>query len=116
MAARVVTPLLKDSVGSVRCAAAFVVARHGDATKAWPVFEAALAKGQPSELRLEVLNYLTNLPNRPPSFRPIYEALAKPDAEAAPKGKKKGGGGGGGDGGGAGENYVARAAEYLVTL
>lgn len=122
MAARVVAPLLKDSVGSVRCAAAFVVARHGDATKAWPVFEAALAKDQPAELRLEVLNYLTNLPNRPASFQPLYEALAKSDAEPAAKGKKKGGEGAakkGGDGGGGesrGENYVARAAEYLVTL
>jgi arylsulfatase A-like enzyme len=111
LAARLVTPLLQDKVGSVRVAAASVVAKHGDASKAWPVFEAALAKGQRAELRLEALNYLTNLPNRPGSFRAIYESLAKSDNEAPAKGKKKGGGGEG-----AGENYVARAAEHLLKL
>ncbi len=97
-AAGIVTPLLRDSVGSVRVAAASVVARHGNASAAWPIFEAALASNQSMELRLEVLNYLTNLPNRPATLRKLIEAAA--------------------DRGGAsrGENYVAAAAEYLLTL
>lgn len=114
MAARLVTPLLQDKVGSVRVAAASVVARHGDAAKAWPVFEAALAKDQRAELRLEALNYLTNLPNRPASFRALYEAAAKADEDAPAKGKKKAGKAEGTES--RGENYVARAAEYLLTL
>jgi uncharacterized sulfatase len=115
MAARLVAPLLRDANGSVRCAAAFVIARHGDATKAWPVFEAALAKEQRAELRLEALNYLTNLPNRPASFRALYETAAKSDEEAPAKGKRKAGKATEG-GESRGENYVARAAEYLLTL
>jgi N-sulfoglucosamine sulfohydrolase len=98
MAASLVAPLLRDPAGSVRVAAASVIARDGDASKAWPVFEAALAPNQGPELRLEALNYLTNLPNRPASLRRLYEAAAKPGDESR------------------GENYVARAAEYLLTL
>jgi hypothetical protein len=87
-------PLLKDSNGSVRAAAAFATARLGHPDVAWPVFTAALEKDQGFELKLEVLNYLTNLPNVPASFRPLYEAASKSTAR--------------------GENYVARAAEYLL--
>jgi N-sulfoglucosamine sulfohydrolase len=123
MAASLVTPLLQDSVGSVRVAAASVVAKQGDAAKAWPVFEAALAKNQSAELRLEALNYLTNLPNRPASLRPLYEAAAKADEEPRAKGKKKAEGTKKAEGAkkadageSRGENYVARAAEYLLTL
>jgi arylsulfatase A-like enzyme len=88
-------PLLKDSSGSVRAAAAFASVRQGNADAAWPVLAAALAADQRAELRLEALNYLTNLPNRPASFRPLYEAATKSESRE--------------------ENYVARAAEYLLT-
>jgi hypothetical protein len=87
---------LKDSTGSVRVAAAYASVRHGNAEPAWPVFAAALAADQRAELRLEALNYLTNLPNRPASFRPLYEAAKKSESRE--------------------ENYVARAAEYLLTF
>jgi hypothetical protein len=97
-AATVVFPLLRDQNASVRLAAAFVTARHGKADTAWPVFEKGLAADQRAEARLEALNYLTNLPSRPASLRPLIEAAAKPGDESR------------------GENYVARAAEYLLTL
>ncbi|MDO8545475.1 MAG: sulfatase [Opitutaceae bacterium] len=97
-AATLLAPRLQDPIGSVRIAAAFVTARNGDAKEAWPVFEAALGASQRDELRLEALNYLTNLPNRPASFRPLYEAALQSDA--APRG----------------QNYVAAAAEYLLKL
>jgi hypothetical protein len=80
----------------VRLAAAFVTARMGNAEAAWPVFTAALAADQRFELRLEALNYLTNLPNRPATFKPLYEAALKSEAP--------------------GENYAARAAEHLLKL
>jgi hypothetical protein len=86
--------LLQDSVASVRLAAAFATARQGDGAAAWPVLAAGLAAAAPSEQRLEALNYLTNLPDRPDSLKPLYEAAAKGDSP--------------------GENYVARAAEYLL--
>lgn len=92
-----VAPLLKDPTGSVRIAAAYVTARHGNADAAWPVLGAALAADQRFELRLEALNYLTNLPNRPASLRPVIEAAAKVTA-------------------GGGENYVAWAAKHLLEL
>ncbi|MEO6245848.1 MAG: sulfatase-like hydrolase/transferase [Opitutaceae bacterium] len=87
-------PLLRDSIGPVRAAAAYVTARHGGEATAWPVLAATLAKGQRAELRLETLNYLTLLPNRPDSFRPLYEATLKAESQ--------------------GENYAARAAEHLL--
>ena len=87
-------PLLKDSSGSVRAAAAYATAFHGNSEAAWPVLAETLAPQQPVELRLETLNYLTNLPNRPASFRPLYEASLKAQTR--------------------GENYAARAAEYLL--
>jgi arylsulfatase A-like enzyme len=87
-------PLLDDPCGSVRIAAAFVMARHGRAEGAWPVMAAALAPGQPAELRLEALNYLTNLPNRPASLRPAIELNAKAKAS--------------------GEDYAAQAAKHLL--
>ncbi len=89
-------PLLNDSVGSVRIAAAYATARHGVTDAAWPVFAAALATDQTAELRLEALNYLTLLPNRPATLRPLYEANAKSEARNG------------------GENYAARAAEHLL--
>jgi arylsulfatase A-like enzyme len=89
-------PLLQDPVGSVRLAAAFVVARHGNATAAWPVLEAGLSLSHPGEVRLEALNYLTNLSNRPASLRPAIQASAKKDP--AP------------------DDYAARAAAYLLAL
>jgi len=92
-----VAPLLKDATGSVRLAAAYVTARHGHAEAAWPVLGAALAADQRFELRLEALNYLTNLPNRPASLRPAIEAAAKGTA-------------------GTGENYVAWAAKHLLEM
>jgi N-sulfoglucosamine sulfohydrolase len=91
-------PLLKDANGSVRLAAAFVTARHGATDAAWPVLAAGLTLDNSPELRLEALNYITNLPNRPASLRPAIEANAKP-AEAM-----------------GGEDYASRAAEYLLTL
>ena len=91
-------PLLKDANGSVRLAAAWVTARHGATDAAWPVLAAGLTFDNGPELRLEALNYITNLPNRPASLRPAIEANAKP-AEAN-----------------GGEDYAARAAEYLLTL
>ena len=112
VAARVVTPLLRDPNASVRLAAAFVTAKLGNASTAWPVFSAALAADQRAEVRLEALNYLTNLPNRPASLRPLIEAIATADADAPKKGKKKAAGADESRG----ENYAARAAEYLLTL
>jgi arylsulfatase A-like enzyme len=89
-------PLLKDSVGAVRAAAAFATARHGGGTTAWPVLAAVIGKDQSAELRLEGLNFLTLLPDRPASLRPLYEANAKSEARNG------------------GENYAARAADYLL--
>ncbi|MBL9190100.1 MAG: sulfatase [Opitutaceae bacterium] len=91
-------PLLKDAVGAVRAAAAFATARQGGGASAWPVLAADLAPDRSAELRLEALNFLTLLPDRPASFRPLYEANAKSDARAG------------------GENYAARAAEHLLKL
>ncbi|MBL9202147.1 MAG: sulfatase [Opitutaceae bacterium] len=90
-------PLLKDPNGAVRVAAAFATARHGDTAAAWPVLAAALDKAHSPELQLESLNYLTLLPDRPASFRPLFEAAAKSESRR-------------------GENYVARAAEHLLKL
>jgi arylsulfatase A-like enzyme len=92
--AAALAPLLQDSVASVRLAAAFALARRGEGAAAWPVLAAGLAAAAPSEQRLEALNYLTNLPDRPDTLKPLYEAAAKGDSP--------------------GENYVARAAEYLL--
>ncbi|WP_414665095.1 sulfatase-like hydrolase/transferase [Horticoccus sp. 23ND18S-11] len=89
------TPLLADPTPSVRLAAAFAVARHGNGDKAWPVFSALLGDDQPAEVKLEALNYLTNLPARPASLRPLIEAVAKAPSKA-------------------GENYPARAADFLL--
>jgi hypothetical protein len=80
----------------VRLAAAFVIARHGNPDTAWPVLAAGLAPEHRAETRLEALNYLTNLNNRPAMLRPLIEAAAKSTSR---------------DGG---ENYVARAAEHLL--
>ncbi len=91
-------PLLKDSAGAVRAAAAFATARHGGGMAAWPVFAATLEKDQSAELRLEALNFLTLLPDRPAMLRPLYEANAKSEARNG------------------GENYAARAAEHLLSL
>lgn len=95
------TPLLRDANGTVRIAAAFVLARHGKPDVAGPVFSAALAAEQPAELRLEALNFLLNLPaaDRPADLRPLVEAAAK--GAGPPR---------------SGENYVARAAAHLLTL
>lgn len=89
-------PLLRDGNVNVRLAAAFATARHGAPDTAWPILAAGLATSERPETRLEALNYLTNLPNRPASLNAQIEAATK-----------------GGDAG-AGENYVARAAEYLL--
>lgn len=89
-----IAPLLKDPSGSVRAAAAYATAFHGNPEAAWLVLTETLDPRHPTELRLETLNYLTNLPNRPASFRPLYEASLKAESR--------------------GENYVARAAEYLL--
>ena len=89
-------PVLKDRSPAVRLAAASVLAQRGAAAAeaCWPVFAGALEANQSPEVRLEALNFLTNLPNRPATFRPLFEAATK--------------------GGAAGENYVARAAEHLL--
>lgn len=95
------TPQLRDPVPIVRLTAAAAVARHADAAKAaaaWPVFAAALEPALAAEVKLEALSFLTQLPARPASLKPLIEAAAKPAA------------------GSTGENYVARAAEYLLTL
>ena len=107
-------PLLADPVPSVRLAAASVIARNGDAAKAWPVLEEALTGKHRMEVRLEALNYLTNLPNRPASFRPLIQAIPSPEPQAKAKAKGKGKKAGGEES--RGENYAARAAEYLLTL
>ena len=87
-------PLLQDPTGSVRIAAAYATGRLGNTDAAWPVLAAALGKDQRSELRLEALNYLTYLPNRPASFQPLFKAAEKSESR--------------------GENYVALAAKYLI--
>ena len=79
----------------IRLAAAFAVARHGGTEAAWPVFTAALDNNLSAEVRLEALNFLTLLPSRPATFRPLFEAAAKSTSRG-------------------GENYVARAAEHLL--
>jgi HEAT repeat protein len=78
----------------VRLAAAFALARQGDGASAWPVLAAGLDAKSPSEIRLEALNYLTLLPGRPDSLKPLYQAAAQGTSP--------------------GENYVARAADYLL--
>ncbi len=87
-------PLLRDSTASVRLAAAFATARHGAGDAAWPVLAAGLEAKATADIRLESLNYLTLLPARPDSFKALYESTAKDS--------------------GTGENYVARAADYLL--
>lgn len=87
-------PLLQDSSASVRLAAAFALARQGDGASAWPALAAGLDAKNSAEIRLEALNYLTLLPGRPDSLKPLYQAAAQ--------------------GTSAGENYVARAADYLL--
>ena len=87
--------LLADPVPSVRVAAAFVSARHGKGEPAWPIFAAALGAGNRMEVRLEALNFLTLLPDRPASLTPAIAASAKIDSRG-------------------GENYVANAAQFLV--
>jgi len=77
-AAALVSPLLSDPHVSVRAAAAYVIARHGDATTAWPVFEKALMPSESDELRLEAINFLDNLSNRPASFRWSWNLIKKP--------------------------------------
>jgi arylsulfatase A-like enzyme len=91
------TPLLKDANASVRLAAAFVIARHGNPDTAWPVLAGGLAPEHRAETRLEALNYLTNLKERPATLRPLIEAAAKSTSR---------------DGG---ENYVALAAKHLLS-
>jgi N-sulfoglucosamine sulfohydrolase len=76
-ASSLVMPLLTDANGSVRIAAASVVALHGDANNAWPIFEAALVASESAELRVEALNFLQNLSNRPASFRLSYETAIR---------------------------------------
>jgi HEAT repeat protein len=87
-------PLLSDSTASVRLAAAFATARQGAGDSAWPILAAGLGAKTTADIRLEALNYLTLLPARPDSFKPLYESAAKDS--------------------GTGENYVARAADYLL--
>ena len=87
-------PLLSDSTASVRLAAAFATARQGAGDAAWPILAAGLGAKTTADIRLEALNYLTLLPARPDSFKPLYESAAKDS--------------------GTGENYVARAADYLL--
>jgi arylsulfatase A-like enzyme len=89
------TPLLTDNTPNVRLAAAFVLARHGAGEKAWPVISAALGKGSRMEVRLEALNFVTLLADRPAQLNAAIIASAQVDA-------------------GGGENYVANAAEFLA--
>ncbi|PAW67210.1 MAG: hypothetical protein B9S34_06085 [Opitutia bacterium Tous-C1TDCM] len=96
-----VSPLLRDPVPIVRLVAAAALAGSTDAAKAaaaWPIFAAALEPTLPAEVKLEALSFLTALPARPASLRPLIEAAAKPAANAS------------------GENYAARAAEHLLKL
>ncbi len=96
-----VSALLRDPTPIVRLVAAASVARNSDSAKAaaaWPVFAAALAPEQAPEVKLEALSFLTMMPSRPASLRPLIEAVAKPAAA------------------GSGENYAARAAEHLLKL
>ena len=88
-------PLLRDANASVRVAAAFVTARHGAGAAAWPVLEAALGTANRVEVRLEALNVLTLLPERPASLDPAIAAAAKGDGKG-------------------GENYAANAANHLL--
>ncbi|MEI6463689.1 MAG: sulfatase [Verrucomicrobiota bacterium] len=88
-------PLLADATPSVRVAAAFASARHGAGEAAWPVFIAALGAGSRMELRLEALNFLTLLPDRPATLNPAIAGSTKGDTKG-------------------GENYVANAANFLV--
>jgi len=86
--------LLHDDIPSVRLAAAYAMAHHGEGTAAWPVLATALDVSEDANIRLESLNYLARLPDRPASLNPLIEAAVDPPS--------------------AGENYVARAAEYLL--
>ena len=89
------TPLLRDPNTSVRLAAAFASARRGMSEPAWPVFSAALSPDHSPQARLEALNYITNLPAPPASFRPSLEAATHGDSRV--------------------DDYVIRAAKYLLT-
>lgn len=86
---------LVDPEPMVRLAAAQALLRQGDSAPAWKIIADCLAPDNPGELRLAALNVITHLGRWPASLVAII---------AAP-----------GNGmGRAGENYVARAAEYLL--
>lgn len=86
---------LSDSEPMVRLGAAHAMLRRGDSAAAWQVIAGCLVAENSGELRLAALNVVTQLGAWPESLRPLI---------AAP------GSGLGRDG----ENYVARAAEYLL--
>ncbi len=86
---------LVDSDPMVRLAAAQALLRSGDSAPAWKIIADCLAPENPSELRLTALNVITLQDRWPASLDAI---IAVP------------GSGMGRDG----ENYVARAAEYLL--
>ena len=87
--------LLSDPEPMVRLGAAQALLRRGDSAGAWKVVADCVAPTQRAELRLAAMNLITLQAKWPESLRPLI---------AAPSATK----------GGTGENYVARASEYLL--
>lgn len=89
-----VEKMLGDSEPIVRVAAAQTLLRRGKTAPAWKAIEACLAPEHVPELRLAAMNVMTLQGGWPESLRPLL---------AAKGGTKR-----------SGENYVERAASYLL--
>lgn len=92
-----VTALLADAEAVVRLAAAEVMLRRGDHAAAWAVVEAELKDAAKIEGRLFAVNVVARIP------RPAPAAIGAVLAQLASSTVA-----------GGGENYTARAAEYLI--
>ncbi len=92
-----VTALLADAELVVRLAASEVLLRRGDNPAAWSVVDTALKDAAASDGRLFAVNVVTRISRQPP----VGTMAAVRDLATAPLP-------------GGGENYAARAAEYLI--
>lgn len=92
-----VTALLADAELVVRLAAAEVLLRRGENPAAWAVVDTALKDVAQSDGRLFAINVVTRISRQPPvgTMAAVRELVTAPLP-------------------GGGENYAARAAEYLI--
>lgn len=95
VAAATLERLLADPEPVVRLGAAQALLRGAESAAVWKVIADCLAPGQLAELRLTAMNVITLQQKWPESLRPLI---------AAPSAAKNA----------SGENYVARAAEFLL--